>query len=138
MGAISRSTWTSQTITMKVAIVLAVCIAVAVAQFPWDHAGQQGGDTNNQHNQHHGHHDPLIELVHNEVVELVKANAGLTSAECTSKCDALFGLLESHDEQSTDDHCKHACECDIDRNCPHGTPPPNQQPPNNQQPPQQP
>merc|ERR1712039_794299 len=93
-------------ITMKVAIVLCVCLAVAMAQF-------------NQHGQHHGGHAPLAALVHNEVVELVKANAGLTSAECTSKCDALFGLLESHDEQSTDDHCKHACECDIDHvGCP--------------------
>merc|ERR1712241_620257 len=105
-------------ITMKVAIVLCVCLAVAMAQFPWDHAGQQN-QHGGQHGGQHGHHDPLIELVHNEVVELVKANSGLTSAECTSKCDALFGLLEAHDEQSTDDHCKHACECDIDHvGCP--------------------
>merc|ERR1711963_339876 len=122
---------TQLNITMKVAIVLCVCLAVAMAQFPWDNAGQQN-QHGGQHGDHMGHHDPLIELVHNEVVELVKANSGLTSAECTSKCDALFGLLEAHDEQSTDDHCKHACECDIDHNCgQHGTPPPN-----NQQPPQ--
>merc|ERR1711936_567798 len=101
-------------ITMKVAIVLCVCLAVAMAQF-----NQHGGNHGNHNGQHHGGHDPLAALVHNEVVELVKANAGLTSAECTSKCDALFGLLESHDEQSTDDHCKHACECDIDQvGCP--------------------
>merc|ERR1712012_522897 len=120
-------------ITMKVAIVLCVCLAVAMAQFPWDNAGQQnqhGGQHGGQHGDHMGHHDPLIELVHNEVVELVKANSGLTSAECTSKCDALFGLLEAHDEQSTDDHCKHACECDIDHNCQHGDHSSNPQQPN--------
>merc|ERR1711936_45863 len=72
------------------------------------HEGQHGGQ---------GH--ALVHMVHLEVQELIKANAGMTSAECTTKCDALFGLLESHDEAQTDDMCKHACECDVDHNCNH-------------------
>merc|ERR1712012_1449195 len=87
---------------------------VAFAQFDQI---QHGG----QHQQQHGDHQ-LMHLIHNEVQALIQANPGMTSAECTSKCDAVFDMVDANDEQLNDQMCKGACECDIDHNCQHHQP----------------
>merc|ERR1712121_65751 len=104
------------TIKMYKLVALAALVAVAVAQF---NQNQHGGQ--HQQQQHGGDHQ-LMHLIHNEVQALIQANAGMTSAECTSKCDAVFDMVDANDEQLNDQMCKGACECDIDHNCHHQQP----------------
>merc|ERR1712241_220591 len=61
----------------------------------------------------------VLDLVVHEVKEIVKANPGLTVDHCTTKCDGLFDLVESHDESNTDRMCHYACVCVISptQNC---------------------
>merc|ERR1712121_454070 len=104
MGSLeSLRNQTSQLTIMKVAILVL--------------AQQHGG-------QHGGQHQPsgLMHLIHTEVQALMKANPGMTSAECAQQCDAMFDLMDNTDESSTDEHCKNACQCDIDHNCQHPHP----------------
>merc|ERR1712241_100598 len=102
-------------ISMKVSIFLAcVCLAVSVSL-----SVAQDKPTGN----------PLSGLVkayviYQEVDHMVKANPGLTSVDCASKCDAAYVLMESHDEQLVADYCKSLCDCIIDQHCPQGTPRP--------------
>merc|ERR1712141_536069 len=102
--------------TMKLCIVLAVLVAVSCAQ--------QFGGNHGDHGQHGG--DPFMHIVHTEVQAIIAANSGISSAECEIKCDAVFNMMDQNDETSTDDHCKHACQCDIDHNCSHPTGQPGQ------------
>ncbi|XP_005094927.1 uncharacterized protein LOC101862255 [Aplysia californica] len=83
---------------MKVAIVLLACVAAAFAQH---HNGGMG------------------DLIHHEVVALIQADPNLTVDNCVTKCDALFDLIDQHDEDRTDDMCKHACDCEINKTCDH-------------------
>merc|ERR1711963_798277 len=96
------------TIKMYKLVALAALVAVTFAQF-------------GQHQQQHGDHQ-LMHLIHNEVQALIQANPGMTSAECTAKCDAVFDMVDANDEQLNDQMCKGACECDIDHNCQHHQP----------------
>merc|ERR1711872_1070898 len=100
---------------MKLCIVLAALVAVSFAQQFGGNHGNHGGD--------HGHHmgDPFMHIVHTEVQAIIAANSGISSAECEIKCDAVFNMMDTNDDSSTDDHCKHACQCDIDKNCQHPT-----------------
>ncbi|GFO26629.1 hypothetical protein PoB_005313400 [Plakobranchus ocellatus] len=75
---------------MKCVLVLAALVAVSFAQ--------------------HGHHDQLAQLINHEVHALVMADSGLTVDACTTKCDALFDLIASGDEATTDKMCAHACD----------------------------
>merc|ERR1712002_698916 len=103
MGISFRGSLTFSSI-MKVAIILFACVAVALSQHG------PGGD--------HGHNN-LGHLVHEEVIALLKNDANLSVDDCEKKCDAVFNLLASHSEALVDDICKHACECEILKNCDH-------------------
>ncbi|XP_055897933.1 uncharacterized protein LOC129928278 isoform X1 [Biomphalaria glabrata] len=74
----------------------------------------------------------LGDLVHHEVEAIMNQYPHLTIHECTVRCDALFDMGTTADEQATDDLCRHACECEIRQNCDAHTHPPHptQQPPN--------
>merc|ERR1719239_478149 len=111
-----------QSLIMKLAVVLFACVAVALAQ---QHGGNQGG---NHGGMQHGGHGPdaIMHMIHMEVQALMSANPGMSSADCIKKCDDMFDLMDSTDETSTDQHCKGACECDIDHNCHHPTGQPGQ------------
>merc|ERR1711973_276504 len=93
----------TQSLIMKVAIVLFACVAVALAQ--------QHPPAGNHH------HNPMFELILNEVKALRTADTDLTSADCITKCDAVFGLDDPKDEAQNDAMCKNVCECEIDQNC---------------------
>merc|ERR1712130_499199 len=84
-----------QLVKMKVAIVLCALVAVSFAQM---------------------HHDKLAELIHHEVHALFQADPNLTMDNCVTKCDALFDLIDSNDENVTDDLCKKNCDCEINNN----------------------
>ena len=49
------------------------------------------------------------DLVKHEVEALLAQNPGMSEADCTSQCDALFNLLQDHDETATDNMCAHDC-----------------------------
>merc|ERR1712012_295420 len=103
MGRIKHHTLA---IIMKVAFALCALVAVAIAQRP-------GGNHGN-----HGDHG-LGGLIHHEVVALITADSALTVDQCSTKCDALFDLVDGHDETQTDQMCKEVCDCEINKNCPH-------------------
>merc|ERR1712154_621747 len=77
------------------------------------HAQRPGGN--------HGGHDQhgLGGHIHHEVVALITADSALTVDQCSTKCDALFDLVDGHDETQTDTLCKNVCDCEINKNCPH-------------------
>merc|ERR1712213_233137 len=93
-------------IIMKVALALCALVAVTIAQRP---GGNHGG-----HDQH-----GLAGLIHHEVVALITADSALTVDQCSTKCDALFDLVDGHDETQTDQMCKEVCDCEINKNCAH-------------------
>ena len=45
-----------------------------------------------------------------EVKVIVHDNHGISVADCSSKCDALFDLVAGHDEGLTDRECQAACD----------------------------
>merc|ERR1711941_100099 len=67
------------------------------------------------HNNHNNHNQQqnngLEHLVHNEVMELMKADPSITEDNCNTKCDAIFSLLVANDENKTDNMCHHECDC---------------------------
>merc|ERR1711963_496191 len=103
MGRIKYQT---HAVIMKVFLTLCALVAVAIAQRP-------GGNHGN-----HGDHG-LAGLIHHEVVALITADSALTVDQCSTKCDALFDLVDGHDETQTDQMCKEVCDCEINKNCPH-------------------
>merc|ERR1712121_595890 len=79
---------------MKVFVLLAL-VAVAAAQ----HHFRPG----------HDHGNPLHNLIHAEVHQILDSNSGISESDCTTKCDALFDLNAGHDEEMTDSLCKEEC-----------------------------
>merc|ERR1712154_721503 len=92
-------TYSQLSTIMKVVIVLLALVSVTLAQ----HANQA-----------------LNALIHHEIDALQAADPNLTDVDCTNKCDALFDLVDPHDEQITDEACKNICE---HRGVPHSTHP---------------
>ncbi|XP_076472631.1 uncharacterized protein LOC143302029 [Babylonia areolata] len=74
---------------MKYVILLAL-ITMAVAQF------RPG----------HDHSDPLQNMIHEEVQNIMNNNQGISVDDCAAKCDALFDLAAGHDEDITDRLCR--------------------------------
>merc|ERR1739842_23785 len=107
MGILSLGQQPKRT-TMKLAIILLVCVAVSLAQ------GQAGGNHGN-----HGHqpHNQLGAMIHNEVQALLAADSALTVDMCVTKCDALFDLVADTDETQTDKMCLKACTCEVNGTC---------------------
>merc|ERR1711963_369323 len=88
---------------------LAVVAAITAAQM---HGGDHG----------HGMHEPggqMLHLIHQEVVALMQAHPNMTSSQCSTKCDAIFHLLDDQDEAMNDELCDGACKCEIDNVCHH-------------------
>merc|ERR1712241_1368141 len=117
---------------MKIAIALAVCLSVAYVfaaeekdEYGHDKDGDKDEyghgkndtDTGDKDEYGHGGSDSLGALVHKEVAIIVSKNPAMTSAQCTQRCDDLFGMFDDGNEMSTDSHCMHDCQCDIDKNC---------------------
>ena len=48
-------------------------------------------------------------MIHMEVQALMSANPGMSSADCAKQCDAMFDLMDSTDESTTDQQCAGAC-----------------------------
>merc|ERR1711992_116493 len=116
---------------MKIATALAVCLSVAYVfaaeekdeyghdkdedKDEYGH-GKNDTDTGDKDEYGHGGSDSLGALVHKEVAIIVSKNPAMTSAQCTQRCDDLFGMFDDGNEMSTDSHCMHDCQCDIDKN----------------------
>nr|KAG5692449.1 hypothetical protein BaRGS_010159 [Batillaria attramentaria] len=49
------------------------------------------------------------ELVGHEVHAIEQADPDLTMDMCVAKCDDLFPMADDHDEQATDEACRHVC-----------------------------
>ncbi|GFR88406.1 hypothetical protein ElyMa_006099500 [Elysia marginata] len=81
---------------MKCVLVLTALVAVSLAQM-----------------------DSMHNLVRHEVEALLMADSSLTVDGCTTKCDALFDMIQDGDESSTDRMCSEACRCQINHDCPH-------------------
>merc|ERR1711992_503672 len=79
--------------------------------------GKNDTDTGDKDEYGHGGSDSLGALVHKEVAIIVSKNPAMTSGQCTQRCDDLFGMFDDGNEMSTDSHCMHDCQCDIDKNC---------------------
>lgn len=48
-------------------------------------------------------------LVADEVRALIRATPSITVADCTAKCDAVFGLDVAREEELTDRDCAREC-----------------------------
>merc|ERR1711963_1028913 len=89
-------------------VLLAVVAVITAAQM---HGGDHG----------HGMHEPggqMLHLIHQEVA-LMQAHPNMTSSQCSTKCDAIFHLLDDQDEAMNDELCDGACKCEIDNVCHH-------------------
>merc|ERR1712241_1357705 len=132
MGGIATVGHCKSVKMMKIAIALAVCLSVAYVfaaeekdeyghdkdedKDEYGH-GKNDTDTGDKDEYGHGGSDSLGALVHKEVAIIVSKNPAMTSAQCTQRCDDLFGMFDDGNEKSTDSHCMHDCQCDIDKNC---------------------
>jgi hypothetical protein len=59
----------------------------------------------------------LNNLIAAEVDAIVAVNPYFTVDHCVTACDALFNFFADDDEHKTDEQCRKACECKIDKNC---------------------
>merc|ERR1711992_223441 len=98
---------------MKIAIALAVCLSVAYVfaaeekdeyghdkdedKDEYGH-GKNDTDTGDKDEYGHGGSDSLGALVHKEVAIIVSKNPAMTSAQCTQRCDDLFGMFDDGNE----------------------------------------
>jgi hypothetical protein len=93
----------TESIRMKIVILLLAFVAVSLAQ---------------QHGNHGNHNvNEIGRLIHAEVQALLKDDPALTVDHCTTKCDALFDLVASNDEDRTDKVCAQACDCEVNKTC---------------------
>ncbi|PVD36639.1 hypothetical protein C0Q70_03625 [Pomacea canaliculata] len=76
---------------MKCLLVFAVICVVALAQ----RQPEEGG--------------AIERLVADEVRALIRATPSITVADCTAKCDAVFGLDVAREEELTDRDCAREC-----------------------------
>merc|ERR1712200_273866 len=56
-------------------------------------------------------------MVQNEVTELYAADPNMSVAQCQVTCDAIFNLLDPHDEAKTDHMCAEMCNCVRNSTC---------------------
>merc|ERR1712241_1031641 len=105
MGGIATVGHCRSTKMMKIAIALAVCLSVAYV-FAAEEKDEYGHDKDDDKDEYgHGGSDSLGALVHKEVAIIVSKNPAMTSAQCTQRCDDLFGMFDDGNEMSTDSHC---------------------------------
>merc|ERR1711879_381800 len=99
--------------TMKGFLALSAFVVLAAAAPRVRQAPPPNNHNNNHNHNHNNQHNAgnIGPLVHNEVVALLAADKTLTQADCESKCDAIFSLLDKNDENVTDRVCHHACDC---------------------------
>merc|ERR1719228_2287562 len=94
---------TSLAITWAIRLPLSCCVAGLCSRECKTHLTQQ--DNGNL----------IAQVIASEVITIMANDPFLSIDHCTTECDAVFDLVASDDEQTTDQLCEESCKCEINK-----------------------